>query len=585
MKIIKRIGWFIVEEKWSYIFGVMALGGVALLNVISPRIMGILMDQMLESTLDHTSLLYYSLALVAVALGMYVMRYLWRIFLFGASFRLERKMRLSFFEHLTKMAPSFYQNYRIGDLMAHATSDIRAIQRVAGGGVLQLADSILTGSVTLIAMAFTINFKLTLAVLLPMPIMILGSQFLSKRLHAAFAKAQASFSSMNNRVHESISGMKVTKTFGQEEAEIDRFIEESEVVYNRYLAVSRWDILFTPMVMFVVVSCYVIIFTYGVSLIKSGAMTTGMLVTFISYMHTLIWPMMAIGFLFNTIQRGNASFERIEKIMNEPEDVINHEGAVKEMPVGDLKFDVDNFVYPDTESQVALKSIKFTLKSGETLGIAGRTGSGKSTLIKLLLREYDVENGGIYIGDKNIKDYDLHNLRDSMGYVPQDNFLFSMSILDNIRFGRPSATLEEVIEVAKIADIHESVMGFERGYDTMMGERGVTLSGGQKQRVSIARALLLDPQILILDDSLSAVDAKTEEKILSALKKTRENKTTIIAAHRMSALKHAELILIMDKGEVMERGTHLELMEAKGWYSNIYEQQEFTKEKSNDGRN
>ncbi len=585
MKIIKRIGWFIVEEKWSYIFGVMALAALALLNVISPRIIGILMDQMIESTLTYESLVMYALALVAIALTMYGMRYIWRIYLFGASFRLERKMRLSFFEHLTKMAPSFYQNHRIGDLMARATSDIRAIQRVAGGGVLQLADSLLSGTVTLFAMAFTIDLKLTLAVLLPMPIMIIGSQILSKKLHSAFSKAQASFSNMNNRVHESISGMKVTKTFGQENLEIDRFKEESEEVYTRYMAVSRWDILFNPMVMTVIVSCYVIIFTYGVSLIKQGVLSTGMLITFTTYMHTLIWPMMAIGFLFNTIQRGNASFERIEKIMNEPEDVVNFEGSLKEMPIGDLVFNVDRFKYPDTESQVALNDIKFTLKSGETLGIAGKTGSGKSTLIKLLLREYDVEEGIINIGGTNIKDYDLHCLRSSIGYVPQDNFLFSMSIMDNIRFGNPNATLEDVIEVAKIADIHESIMGFELGYETMMGERGVTLSGGQKQRVSIARALLLDPQILILDDSLSAVDAKTEEKILSALKKTRKNKTTIIAAHRMSALKHAEVILVMDKGVIIERGTHLELMDAKGWYADIYDQQEFTKEKKHDGRN
>jgi ATP-binding cassette, subfamily B, multidrug efflux pump len=585
MKIIKRIGWFIVEEKWSYIFGVMALAALALLNVISPRIIGILMDQMIESTLTYESLVMYALALVAIALTMYGMRYIWRIYLFGASFRLERKMRLSFFEHLTKMAPSFYQNHRIGDLMARATSDIRAIQRVAGGGVLQLADSLLSGTVTLFAMAFTIDLKLTLAVLLPMPIMIIGSQILSKKLHSAFSKAQASFSNMNNRVHESISGMKVTKTFGQENLEIDRFKEESEEVYTRYMAVSRWDILFNPMVMTVIVSCYVIIFTYGVSLIKQGVLSTGMLITFTTYMHTLIWPMMAIGFLFNTIQRGNASFERIEKIMNEPEDVVNFEGSLKEMPIGDLVFNVDRFKYPDTDSQVALNDIKFTLKSGETLGIAGKTGSGKSTLIKLLLREYDVEEGIINIGGTNIKDYDLHSLRSSIGYVPQDNFLFSMSIMDNIRFGNPNATLEDVIEVAKIADIHESIMGFELGYETMMGERGVTLSGGQKQRVSIARALLLDPQILILDDSLSAVDAKTEEKILSALKKTRKNKTTIIAAHRMSALKHAEVILVMDKGVIIERGTHLELMDAKGWYADIYDQQEFTKEKKHDGRN
>ena len=584
MKIVKRIGWFIVEEKWSYIFGVGALGVIAFLNLIPPRIIGNIMDHMVNQDLDHKTLVMYVIALIAVALAMYGMRYAWRIFLFGASFRLERKMRLSLFKHLTKMAPSFYQNYRIGDLMAHATSDIRAIQRVAGGGVLQLADSLLSGSFILIAMIFTINWKLTLIVLLPMPIMIIGSQYLSKKLHHAYSKAQESFSNMNNRVHESISGVKVTKTFGQEALEVERFKEESEDVFNKYMRVSQYDILFNPMVMFVVVACYILIFTYGIQLIKAGEITTGLLGTFITYMHTLIWPMMAIGFLFNTIQRGNASFDRIEKIMNEKEDVVNYDDALKEMPKGVLDFKVDSFNYPDTETQIALKNIHFELGEGETLGIAGKTGSGKSTLIKLLLREYDLENGYIRIGDVDLKDYDLISLRQAIGYVPQDNFLFSMSILDNIRFGRPDASLEDVMSVARIADVHDDIMGFEEGYETLIGERGVSLSGGQKQRVSIARALLLDPQILILDDSLSAVDAKTEEKILSELKKTRKNKTTIIAAHRMSALKHAEIILVLDSGNVIEKGTHTELMSQKGWYSNIYNQQEFTKEKQGDGR-
>lgn len=579
MKIVKRMSWFIKEEKWAYFIGVSSLAAIALFNLIPPRVMGIVIDKIVSEELTYQNLLFYVFSLILIALIVYFMRYLWRVYIFGTSFRLERKMRLRLFEHFTKMSPVFFQDYRTGDLMAHATNDIRAIQRVAGNGVLQFADAIFTGLFVLGAMVFTISWKLTLVAVLPMPIIIIGSKILGNKLHKSFTKSQAAFSDLNNKVHESISGIKVTKTFGQEEQEIEEFEKVTEDVYKKYMKVTMYDTLFDPMIMAVITLTYVFILTTGVYLIKTGELTTGLLTTFVAYINTLIWPMMAIGFLFNTIERGNASFDRIEALMDVKEDIVNFDKVSLQNQEGDLKFNVESFAYPDTPESLALKDIKFELKAGQTLGIVGKTGSGKSTLIKLLLREYDEYTGNISYSKEDIKDINLYQLRQIMGYVPQDNFLFSMSILDNIRFGKPKATLEEVQEAAKVAGVHDDIMGFKLQYDTLMGERGISLSGGQRQRVSIARALLLKSNILILDDSLSAVDAKTEEVILEGLKQSRENKTNIILAHRLSALSHADLIIVLDEGEIIERGTHKSLLEANGWYAMIYHQQELVKER------
>lgn len=582
MKIIKRIGWFIKEERFSYAMGILSLGIIAALNLIPPRIIGNVIDEIVAGELTKANLLKYLLIFLAVGIVVYILRYAWRMFIFGTSFRLERKMRLSLFKHYTRMSPEFYQKYRIGELMAHATNDIRAIQRVAGAGVLQFADSILTGTSVLIAMFFTINFRLTLLALLPMPFMIIGAQKLSKKLHDSFFIAQGAFSDMNNRVHESISGIKVMKAFGHEKGEIERFDRVTDDVYHKYMKVSFYDVLFEPLFILVIMISYVIILWFGILLIQSGEITTGLLGTFISYVHQLMWPMMAIGFLMNTIERGNASFDRIEKIMDETESVQNYNKKEYDLPHGDLNFNIESFKYP-SDTVPALDNINFSLKAGETLGIVGKTGSGKSTLLKLLLREYDDYTGTITYGGEDIKSYNLHALREVMGYVPQDNFLFSMSIEDNIKFGNPDASLEMVKKAAEIADVHGDIEKFEQGYATLMGEKGISLSGGQRQRVSIARALLLNPQLLILDDSLSAVDAKTEEKILKGLKENRQGETTIISAHRLSALKHADLIIVLDGGQIIESGTHSSLMQSDGWYAMIYKQQEYEKGDTEDG--
>ncbi|HZJ86652.1 MAG TPA: ABC transporter transmembrane domain-containing protein, partial [Erysipelothrix sp.] len=395
MKIVKRISWFIKEEKWSYILGIGCLALIAFLNLIPPRIMGNIIDEIVGNTLDHKTLVVYVGYLLVIALIIYAARYGWRIYIFGTSFRLERKMRLRLFEHFTKMSPSFFQEHRTGDLMAHATNDIKAIQRVAGNGVLQFADALLTGTFVLIAMFFTISWKMTLFALLPMPIMVIGARILGKKLHKAFSQSQASFSELNNRTHESISGIKVSKAFGQEQEEIEQFKKETENVYQKYMNVTKYDTLFSPLVMMVITLSYVIILGVGIILIKNGELTTGLLSTFVSYVHILIWPMMAIGFLFNTVERGNASFDRIEKLLAIEEDIINFDKVSMDEFKGDIHFNIKKFSYDNDESH-ALTEINFALKKGETLGIVGKTGSGKSTLTKLLLREYDNYEGQIY---------------------------------------------------------------------------------------------------------------------------------------------------------------------------------------------
>jgi len=578
MGVLKKLAWFFKKEKWSYFFGILALLLIAILNLLPVKIMGRVTDYIETSTLTKELLFFYVFSLLAIAISVYGLRYLWRICIFGSGMKLERKFRNDLFNHFTKMSSAFYHENRVGDLMAHATNDVSAIQRLAGGGILQAADAIITGTSVLLTMAFTISIKLTLVAIIPLPLMILGSRYLGKKLHATFFKAQEAFSEMNNRVHESVAGIKVTKAFGREEKEIEKFITETNDVDAKNMIVTRYDSMFDPLISTVVAMSFVLVFIFGLKLREIGEITTGNFMSFVTYIYYLIWPMLAFGFFYNTIERGSVAYERIEALLSIPPDITNHENALEIEPKGKLSVNIKEFSYPDNIELKILQNFKFDLLAGQTLGLVGRTGSGKSTLIKILLREYDNYVGKISFGEHELAAYDIHYLRKSIGYVPQEQFLFSMSILDNIRFAKPEASLEEVMEVAKVASVHEDIMGFEMQYDTLIGERGVSLSGGQRQRIAIARALLLSPELLILDDSLSAVDAKTEEAILDALKKNRKDKTTIISAHRLSAIAHAQLILVVEDGKISERGNHHTLMEEDGWYAEVYRQQELSKE-------
>ncbi|AYF07673.1 MULTISPECIES: ABC transporter ATP-binding protein [Bacillus] len=573
MKVFINLAWFFKQEKRAYIIGIIMLFGVALLELVAPKVLGIVVDEINNGTLTSEKLLKWVILLVVVGITMYILRYLWRIMIFGSSLKLARQLRKNLYEHFTKMSPSFYQSRRTGDLMAHATNDIQAIQQTAGSGVLTLVDSLAVGGCVLVAMGFTISWKLTLLSLIPMPIVAISTNYYGTLLHKRFHKAQQSFSEINDKVQESMSGMKVIRSLGQEKEDLQAFRKKSEDVVHKNMLVARIDSLFDPTISLIVGFSFLIAVCYGSVLVVRGELTVGDLVTFTTYLGTLVWPMLAFGWLFNIMERGRASYDRVEKILSQKSDVVNREDAVHTIASGDVTFAVDSFSYKKNEL-LQLIDVHFDLKKGETLGVVGRTGAGKTTLLKCLIREYDHFNGGLKVGERDIRDVTLYGVRSAISYVPQDHFLFSASIGENIAFGRADATYNEITRAAEIACIHDDILQFSEGYETVVGERGVSLSGGQKQRISIARALLTDAEILILDDCLSAVDAKTEETILNALKRERAGKTTIITAHRLSAIQHANLILVVDEGRIVQRGTHEQLMEENGWYKEMYESQQ-----------
>ena len=573
MSIFKKLGWFFKQEKKSYIIGVFSLMMVALVQLVPPKVIGVVVDEIVNKEIRLTKIIVWVALLIGAGLAQYLFRYIWRMHIWGSAARLEKELRTQLFHHFTKMDSIFYQKYRTGDLMAHATNDLNAIQNVAGAGILTFADSVITGGTTIIAMVLFVDWRLTLIALLPLPLLAVTSRVLGSKLHDAFRDSQAAFSAINDKTQESITGIKVIKTFGQEKEDLADFTEKIDDAIVKNKRTNFLDALFDPFITLIIGVSYVLTIIIGGRFIMKGTISLGQLVSFIAYIGMLVWPMFAIGRLFNVLERGNASYDRVNELLHEKTHIIERKDAIKTMAQGTISMKIDSFSYPKEET-VALENIQFSLQEGETLGIVGKTGAGKTTILKLLMREYDQYQGTISFGKHNIKNYTLDALMGAMGYVPQDHFLFSMTVRDNIRFAKPDLEQAAVEQAAALAFINQEIKAFPEGYDTMVGERGVSLSGGQKQRISIARALIVEPELLILDDALSAVDAKTEEAILSNLKETRQEKTTIITAHRLSSVMHAKEILVLDEGKIIERGTQQELLAQKGWYQRMWEKQQ-----------
>lgn len=575
MKLLHKLSWFFRLEKKHYLIGILSLILVSFFNLIPPRIMGVVIDRIDKKRLTMGQLALDISLLVVAALAMYVLRFIWRRYIFGTANKLGRILRYRLFKQFTLMSPSFYQRYRTGDLMAHATNDINAVTMYAGGGVMSAVDASVTALVTLVSMFFMIDWRLTLLAILPLPFMVVVTSAIGRKNHQAFKEAQEAFSDLNNFVQESVSGVKVTKSFGFQTDEIQAFEKTNQMVFGKNMRSASYNALFDPTTLLFVGLSYVVTLYFGGLFVQEGSLSVGQIVTFITYLNMLVWPLQAMGFLFNISQRASVSYDRIEKLLAESADIKDPAQPVTEIQNGDLEYQIQSFAYED---EPVLSHIHFRLEKGQTLGIVGPTGSGKTTLLRLLLREHDLEKGTIFLNGVSLKDYRLEDLRGLIGYVPQDQILFAMTIRENVAFSDPKLSEEALVEALKICDVYEDILSMPDQLETVIGERGVSLSGGQKQRIAMSRALVMDPEILILDDSLSAVDAKTEHQIIENMKQNRTGKTTILTAHRLSAVVHADVILVMENGQIKERGNHESLMEEKGWYYETYQAQQLSQE-------
>ena len=562
------------KYKGRYLAGILVLIIIDLLQLRVPLIIGNAVDYLKTGEASSSGLSNYIMYIVIIGLGVAVGRFIWRHMIFGTSRFIENDIRNELFNHLEMLSLRYYNKHKTGDIMAHMTNDLNAVRMAVGPGVLMVVDAVVIGTLTIYNMITEINLRLTLFAGIPLLLIIVNSLIIGKIMRVRFKEKQAAFSDLSDFTQERISGIYVIKSFVQENKEIEAFKKVTKDYYDKNLKMLKIFVLMRPFMRFISGFSLAVVIGFGGYLSIQGTISVGQFVAFIQFIGMLVWPMIAIGYTFNILSMGGASLERIETILDEEVDIKDTEfvdNSITEIK-GDIEVDNLNFKYGG-EKETALKSISFNINRGETLGIIGRTGSGKTSLVNLLLRLHDPERNTIFIDDRDILEIPLNTLRDSIGYVPQDNFLFTDNIYNNIDFGHRDKSKEEIMEAAKKACVHENIIDFKDGYDTLVGERGVTLSGGQKQRISIARALIKDPKILILDDAVSSVDTDTEEKILGHLKEDRKDKTTIIIAHRISTIQNADKIIVLHQGKIMEMGTHNELIDQGKMYYDLYKLQ------------
>lgn len=553
--------------------GILCLIAADFTQIVIYRIVGNTVDALSSLTVMQKLIIKNSLIILSLAIFMAIIRFLWRYFIIGNSRKKEREIRRQMFNHLQTLSFSFFNKTKTGDLMALLINDLSAVQRTLGFGIVTFIDIIFLGSMALVAM-FNIDAKLTLITITPLPIIVFIMIFFGRLIEEKFSKVQESFSTISAHAQESFSGVRVLKGFLQEEEDSKSFYKDSEDYVERNIdLVKIWGFFF-PSINFLASLSTCLFYLFGLKGIILKSISIGQALAFLSYLNMIVWPMMGIGFVFNMLSRGLASTKRILALLNTEPEIVDREVVQLEKIEGDVKIQNLTFAY-DKSSKPVLKNINIHIERGSSLGIMGKPGSGKSTLVSLLFHLFPVPENSIFIDGYDINEIPLNVIRKAIGYVPQDSFLFSDTLANNIALGIPEdkIDMEKIINYAKIAAIHDDIMELKDGYSTVIGERGITLSGGQKQRVSIARALICEPSILILDDALSAVDAQTERTILNLIRKEIEKRTSIIIAHRISTVKDCDNIIVIEDGSIIEQGTHSQLIKNKGYYSRLYDLQ------------
>ena len=565
---------YIKRHKWQYIGGMITLLVVDFANLYIPKTTGVITDGLAAHEMDMNGVLKNLGIIVAIGATLALGRFLWRYFIFGASRGIEHEIRDNLFAHLETLDVEYYNEHKTGDLMTRFTSDLNAVRMAIGPAVIAAFDATVMTVMVIGQMIVYVDIRLTLAAVVPMLFIAAGELYYGKIMQKRYRERQEAVSDLTDFVQESFSGVRVVKAFVRERAQIREFAKVNNKAKEKNLNIARMESIVMPLLDVVIGISSLLTLIYGGYLALNGEITVGRFVAFNQYIMMLVWPMIACGEAINMFSQGGASMRRIQEVLEEKPEIANQEGVQEIGEIkGAIRFNHLTFIHRG-HSEPTLKDIHLNVPAGTTLAIIGRTGNGKSTLVNLLLHLYNTKPSMIFIDGKDINTIPLKTLRENIAYVPQDNFLFSDTLKSNIAFGTDSAEMEEIVKATKTACIHDNIIAFPDGYETIVGERGVTLSGGQKQRSSIARAIKKNAPILILDDALSAVDTDTEEQILANFKENRKGKTTILIAHRISTIQNADMIVVLEEGEARECGTHKELIELGGIYKDMFEKQQ-----------